>query len=106
MVAILKRAIPKIVFARQEDWESALPRVLYENHLRKMAQGAVPFELMYGVPPRMDVTEVEPVIPSSKEENRRMEEMATTTLRAMRSDRKTPKQEIRGIRSLRSETMC
>ena len=63
-----------------------------------MAQGAAPFELMYGVPPRMDGTEVGPFITSSTEENRRMEQMATTMLRAVRSDRKPPKQETRGIR--------
>ena len=103
MVGTLKRAISKIVFAGQEEWESTLPRVLYGYCRRRMAQGAAPFELMYGVPPRMDGTEVGSLIPSSTEENRRMEHMATTTLRAVRSDRKPPKQETRGIRKFEVE---
>ena len=61
-----------------------------------MAEGDAPFELIYGVPQMMDRAEVRQVISSSTEESRRMEQTATATLRAIRSNRKPLKQEIRG----------
>ena len=53
MVGTLKAAIRKTVLEIGMEWDKALTQVLYGYHRRTMKNGVLPFELMYGVPPRM-----------------------------------------------------
>ena len=54
MVGTLKAAVRKTVLEMGMEWDKALTQDLYGYRRRTLRNGVSPFELMYGVPPRMD----------------------------------------------------
>ena len=87
MVGTLKAAVRKTVLETGMGWDQALTQVLYGYRRRTMKNGVSPFELMYGVPPRMDSNEKTGpslVIPSF-DNHRRLELLAGSVPRAVRS---------------------
>ena len=87
MVGTLKAAVCKAVLEIGMEWDKAITEVLYGYRRRAMKNGVSPFESLYGVPPRMDSSAkigASPVIPSL-EHQRRLELLAASALRAIRS---------------------
>ena len=88
MVGTLKRGVKKTVVAAQRDWAEALPGVLYGYRRRRMASGASPFELMYGVKPRFLATEAAAHIQESEstDDHRFAELLSSSVHRAKRAE--------------------
>ena len=87
MVGTLKTAVRKTVLETGMEWDKALIQVLYGYRRRALSNGVSPFELMYGVPPRMDPRAeigASLVVPSS-DIHRRLELLAGSVPRAIRS---------------------
>lgn len=55
MVQTVKTGIAKMVFNQPTQWVLALDRVLFGYRRRNLAFGFSPFELLYGVVPRMSL---------------------------------------------------
>ena len=87
MVGTLKAAVRKTVLETGMEWDKAPTQVLYGYRRRAMKNGESPFELMYGVPPKMN-TRAEigagVVVPSS-DIHRRLELLAAYFPGAIRS---------------------
>ncbi|CDF33201.1 unnamed protein product [Chondrus crispus] len=87
MVGTLKAAVRKTVLGTGMEWDEALTQVLYGYRRRAMKNGVSPFELMYGIPPRMDSsaeTGASLVVPSL-DHHRRLELLTGSVPRAVRS---------------------
>lgn len=55
MVRTVKAGIAKMVFNQPTQWDLALDKVLYGYRRRNLSSGFSPFELLYGVVPRMSL---------------------------------------------------
>lgn len=53
MVGTIKRAIGKMVLKNVQAWDEVLPSVLYGYRRRALSSGLSPYQLLYGVKPRM-----------------------------------------------------
>lgn len=53
MVRPIKYAVKKMIISYRMDWEEYLPRVLYGYCRRRLSAGDSPFEIMFGIVPRM-----------------------------------------------------
>ena len=58
MVGTLKRAIKKMVLKEGSSWDLVLPDALYGYRRRRLESWYSPFQLLYGIPPRMAVDDV------------------------------------------------
>jgi len=83
MVGTVKRGVKKMVLDEGIDWDQALTHVLYGYRRRPLAGGASPFELLYGVTPRMGRDKVSPCL-SHSVEDRRIELLAVSAGRVKR----------------------
>ena len=87
MDSTLKRAIRKAILGStpgRTNWDEALLKVLYGYRRRKMVVGLSPFELLYGVLPRMQPGDKEPLSGVSELRHREMELLHSRVMRAMR----------------------
>ena len=87
MVGTLKRSIRKAILGAAPAtvrWEDALRHALYGYRHRKMAVGLSPFELLYGVLPRMAPGDQEPLFGVSEVRHREMELLHARAMRATR----------------------
>lgn len=53
MVKTVKSGIGRVVKDRGGSWDEIVHQVVYRYRRRPFAEGSSPFELMYGVPPRI-----------------------------------------------------
>lgn len=56
MVGTIKGAMNKMGICDWKEWKASIAWVLYGYHHRPLISGALPFELLYGVSPRMDAS--------------------------------------------------
>ena len=87
MVGTLKRAIHRVILGStpgRTNWDQALLKVLYGYRRRKMVVGLSPFELLYGVLPRMEPGDKEPLFGISEVRHREMELLHSRAMQAMR----------------------
>jgi len=84
MVGTLKSCIGRLCESQPRNWMKKLSQAVYGYRRRAMDSGVSPFELMYGVPPRLVSTD--PVVGHEVgEEGRRLESLAALSVRASRS---------------------
>ena len=87
MVGTLKASVCKTVLETGKKWDKALTQVVYGYRRYALRNGVSPFELMYGVPPRMNPgAKISPslFVPSS-DGHRRLQILAGSVPRAIRS---------------------
>lgn len=89
MVGTLKKAVRKMVLGQGLYWEKSLPKVFFGYRRRRLAGGVSSFELMYGVPPRIEPADKPPLIIPSTIAHRNMELMATDATRATRGSKQS-----------------
>ena len=89
MVGTLKKAVRKMVLGQGVSWEKSLPKVLFGYRRRRLAGGVSTFELMYGVPLRIEPADKPPMIIPSTIAHRNMELMATDATRASRASKQS-----------------
>ena len=83
MVGTLKKCVGRLVADRKIEWEGEVSQAIYGYRRRPLQFGHSPFELMYGVPPRLVTSD--PVIDNdTTEEGRRLENLAYIATRAAR----------------------
>ena len=58
IVGTLKTAVRKTVVETGMEWDKALIQVFYGYRRRTLSNGVSPFELMYGVPHKMDINRI------------------------------------------------
>ncbi len=61
MVGTIKKAIKKVVLTEGGEWDAVLPGVLYAYRRRSMPGGKSPYELLYGIQPRMTAVDTVPL---------------------------------------------
>ena len=76
MVGTLKKAVLKTTLSSHMEWDVALSQVVARYRRRRLADGSSPFELMYGVSPRLMPTDAPALITEPTELNRAVEIMA------------------------------
>ena len=87
MVCTLKRSIRKTILGAAPAivrWDDALHYALYGYRRKKMAMGLSPFELLYGVLPRMVPGDQEPFFGVPGVRHREMELLHARVMRATR----------------------
>jgi hypothetical protein len=79
----LCRALARMADETREDWDRYLPAAVFAYRVRKhTATGTSPFELMYGVPPRLPNGALMGISPTTKEERQqRLRELRTQARR-------------------------
>ena len=87
MVGTLKTTVRKTVLETGMEWDQALIQILYGYRRRALSNGVSPFELMYGVPPRMEPRAgmSASLVAPSLDIHRRLELLAGSVPRAIRS---------------------
>ena len=84
MVGTIKRSLAKSAFKNSTNWDQLLTQTIYGYRRRRLAEGFSPFELMYGVPPRMGQADQKPLLHASTTNNRSIELSAASAARATR----------------------
>ena len=84
MVGTIKRSLGKTAYRNRKKWDEEVPFVVYGYRRRQMSEGFSPFELMYGVPPRMQGNDAKPLLNCTTDAHRELELMAVTSARAAR----------------------
>ena len=84
MVGTLKKAVLKTTLSSHMEWDVALSQVVAGYRRRRLADRSSPFELMYGVPPRIMPTDAAALITTPTDLNRAVEIMALLSRRAAR----------------------
>ena len=85
MVGTIKRSLGKNDYRNRKKWDLEVPFVVYGYRRRQMADGFSPFELMYGVPPRMQENNAaRPLLNCTTDIHREMGLIATASARASR----------------------
>ncbi len=85
MVGTIKNAMNKSILNEDEndrDWREVIPQVLYGYRRRKGAQGQSPFELMFGIQPRIIGSEIISITDNTNDDTRKMELLANSNHRA------------------------
>ncbi len=82
MVGTLKRAIKKMDLKESSSWYLVLPDALYGYRRRRLESGYSPFELLYGIPPRMEVDDVAHLVTASEIQHREIELASALSKRA------------------------
>lgn len=88
MIRTLKRAARKIIIglgSSSSTWEAAIQTAEYGYRRRASAGGSSPFQLLYGVPPRMTLLDQLPLFPTANLSYRNMELIHVAAVRAERS---------------------
>ena len=96
MVGTIKRSLGKTAYRNRKKWDLEVPFVVYGYRRRQMAEGSSPFELMYGVPPRMQENDAKPLLSCTTDIHREMELMATASARASRVLRQNQDRKVSG----------
>ena len=83
IVGTIKGAIGKMVRTNPLDWDLAVRKVLYGYRRRNLRSGFSPYQLLYGIVPRMEFEHPGPEpVKDSSTEHRCVEALALTTNRA------------------------
>ena len=87
MIGTLKRAVRKVIIGlgqQSSEWEPALSRVVHGDRRRPLHGGCSPFQLLYGVLPKMTPSDRAPLFPAADLSHKEMELMYTKALRTNR----------------------
>ena len=85
MVGSIKRAIAKTIFNGHVNWVESIPDILFGYRRRRLAGHPSPFQLMYGVPPRMTPRDPTPLLQEPLDpRSRALETFAIKSERASR----------------------
>ena len=76
--------VPYRFNGNRKDWDEEVPFILYGYRCRQTSEGFSLFELMYGVPPRMQGNDAKPLLNSTTDAHRGLELMAVASSRAAR----------------------
>ena len=91
MVGTIKRAIAKTVLTDQQPWTQALGNILFGYRRRRLGFHPSPYELMYGVPPRMTPFDSQPLAEEPQDAaQREIELLAIQSARAHREHTPRP----------------
>ena len=88
IIGTLKRAAHKVFIglgSSSSTWEAAIPTTVYGYRRRPSAGGCSPFQLLYGVPPRMTPLDQLLPFPTANLSYRKMELIHVAAVRAERS---------------------
>ena len=93
MVGTIKRSVGKMVYRERHTWDEKLPHALYGYRRRHLDSGLSPFQLLYGVVPRMKYQpDSGDLAEGATEEQRSFELMALSAHRASRVvEKNTPR---------------
>ena len=86
MIGTIKRSLSKTAYRDRLRWDRELPSVLYGYRRRRLREGYPPFQLLYGVSPRMNGFEPRPLLHVATDADRSREILATDAARATRAD--------------------
>lgn len=93
----VKSTIKKMVIGHGDSWEDLLPKVLFEYSRRRLLSGFSPFELMFGVPPRLVHTDATSALTNITQDHRVNELLAFRMWRAGRIMEQLRRQEQMGV---------
>ncbi len=82
MVGIQKKGLKKTVLTSGNAWDISIDTVLYRYRRKVLQVGAAPFELLYGVQPRMGSPMSVIFLPEATERQRELEMIAVASVRA------------------------